>query len=113
MATLTPLQVNNTANPVLITYAAASGGGDTIATGGLTNVILKVRNGSGSAITVTLAGTIACSQGATHNVVVSCAATSDTEIPVPAQCINAVTGNVAVTYSAVTTVTVAVTDYVA
>lgn len=103
MATITPI-ASSTAGTTL-TFAAASGGGDTIATAGYSNVKFLVING-GSSITVTFAGSVPCSQGSTHSVAVT-VPTGDKTITIPAQCINATTGNVAVTYSAVTTVTVA------
>jgi hypothetical protein len=106
MATLTPQA------PGTLTYAAASGGGDTLALGTKTSrPVFLVRNGSGSAITVTLAGINPCSQGVLHSQAVVCAAGADTEIvPLP-QVIDqtpATAGNVTVTYSAVTSLTVAV-----
>jgi hypothetical protein len=106
MATITPV-ATSTAGAVL-PYAAASGGGDTLACG-LTaaEVVLNVRNG-GSSITVTLAGAVPCSQGSLHNKVFTVAA-GDEEIVIPAQCINPTNGNVAITYSSVTSVTVAAT----
>jgi hypothetical protein len=97
-----------------ITYQAASAGGDVVTVGltGLSGVVLRLRNGSGSAITVTLAGSTVCSQGSTHNTVITAAATADTEVYIPSVCVNASTGNVAVSYSGVTTLTVAAIDYV-
>lgn len=107
MATLTPLAVSTAAT--LVTYAAATAGGDTVAVGALTGVVLKVRNASGGSITVTIAGQIVCSQGTTHNTVATCAV-GDTEIVIPPQCVNA-SGNATITYSASTSVTVAALDY--
>jgi hypothetical protein len=105
MATITP--VTTTSAGTALSFAAASGGGDSLAVGLAGNkCVLHVRNGSGGSITVTLAGSIPCSQGSTHNTAITCAV-GDTEIVVPSQCINQTTGAVAVTYSAVTSVTVA------
>lgn len=104
MATITPVAVNTAG--ASLTLAAASGGGDTIATALAPRVVFVVRNAGGSSITVTLAGVVACSQGSTHNVVVTCPNGQDTDIVVPGQCVNPATGNVGVTYSAVTSVTV-------
>lgn len=104
MATITPVAVN--AAGASLTLAAASGGGDTIATGGLTRVVFVVRNASGSSINATFAGVVPCSAGSLHNVVVPCPAGQDTDITVPSQCISPTTGNAGVTYSAVTSVTV-------
>lgn len=105
MATLTPVSATQTG---AITYAAASAGGDAVSMGTRTTAALVVRNASGSAVTVTIAGAVPCNQGSTHNVVQSCPAGADTEINVPSYTINPATGLSAVTYSAVTSVTVAV-----
>jgi hypothetical protein len=87
-----------------LTYAAAAGGGDTIVGGSAQRTTLFVRN-AGSSIAATLAAVNACSQGFLHNVVVTCAV-GDTEIALPANCETAA-GNYGVTYSGVTSVTVA------
>ena len=104
MATITPVQAATTGTAV--TYVAATAGGDTIATSGYSNVKFLVRNGGGASITVTFAGAVPCSQGATHNVAVTCAV-GDTDITIPSQAISATNGQVGVTYSATTSVTVA------
>lgn len=106
MATLNPVATTTAGAPVVM--VAATSGGDTIAaglTGAKTTFV--VANGSGSSITVTLAGAVNCSQGALHNVPYTVAAGATEYIVVPGTCINQSTGGVAVTYSAVTTVTVA------
>lgn len=101
MATITP-----TTSGTSITPAAASGGGDTVATASAQRCILNVVNGSGSSITTTLAATQACNIGGVlHNLVVTCAANKTTPISIPYYCLDS-SGNCAVTYSAVTTVTV-------
>lgn len=105
MATITP--VVDTAAGTAVTFAAATAGGDTVATGGNTSTKFTVRNASGSAVTTTIAGVVPCSQGAVHNTVVSCTAGVDTQIIIPPQCISPTTGNAGITYSAVTSVTVA------
>jgi hypothetical protein len=107
MATVTP--VVPTAAGTTFAYAAASGGGDSIAVGTTAGrkVVFFVKNGDASSITVTLAGAVNCSLGSTHNVVITVPGTTEKEIVVPAHTINQTTGNVAVTYSAVTSVTVA------
>jgi hypothetical protein len=108
------VQSISSATGTTITYQAAAAGGDSVTVGltGLSGVVLRLRNGSGSAITATLAGAVTCSQGSTHNTVVTAAASADTEVYIPSACINPSTGNVAVTYSGVTTLTVAAIDYV-
>lgn len=105
MATITPTA--SVAAGATVGYTSAAGGGDTLVVGSRT-VTFLVRNGGGAPINVTFAGSVACSQGSTHDVVVACPV-GDTKILVPAQAVNVDTGNVAVTYSAVTSVTVAAT----
>jgi hypothetical protein len=107
MATLTPVQ--STAAGAALGYAAATVGGDSIATTGRSNVKFLVRNGSGASITVTLTGVQKCSRGFLHDTIVTVAAGADETITIPGDTIDPVTGNVAVTYSAVTTVTVTAT----
>lgn len=87
-----------------LAYTAAAAGGDTIAGGSAQRTTLLVRNG-GASITVTLVAVNACSQGFLHNVLVT-VPTGDTEIALPTSCETAA-GSYAVTYSSVTTVTVA------
>jgi hypothetical protein len=103
MATITPQPAG------ALTYTAASGGGDTLALGTkTTRPVFLVRNG-GSTITVTLLGVNPCSQGVLHNQVVSVPAGDQEIVPLP-QTIDqtpATAGNVGVTYSSVTSVTVA------
>ena len=101
MATITAQAAS--ANAAL-TYTAAAAGGDTIAGGSAQRTTLLVRNG-GSSITLTIAAVQACSQGFLHNTVVTCAA-GDTEIALPVNCETSA-GNFGVTYSAVTSVTIA------
>lgn len=101
MATITPVSAGSNA---IYTYAAATSGGDTLATASAQRTVLLVRN-AGSSMTVTLTAVNTCSQGVLHNVVVTCAV-GDTEISIPANVKNT-DGTVAVTYSSVTSVTVA------
>lgn len=90
-----------------ITFSSAAGGGDACATG--SDVKLLVKNGSGSSITVTLAtpgtvdGDLAIADRA-----VTVAAGVTTAIPVTDRYKDSTTGLASITYSAVTTVTVAV-----
>jgi uncharacterized protein (UPF0333 family) len=107
MAVVTPVAV--TAAGVAVTFAAASGGGDTVATGGKATR-LHVINSSGSAVTVTFTGVVPCSQGSTHNATATVAAGATEYVQIPAQCIDPSTGNVAVGYSSATSVTVAATQ---
>lgn len=104
MANITPVQVTSDGTAVL-TLAAAAGGGDTIINA-TTSTVFVVNNGSGVSITVTLAGVTACNQGVVHNPQYTVAAGKQVPIPIPSQCLSA-SNTVGVTYSAVTTVTVA------
>lgn len=88
-----------------ITYAAAAAGGDTL--GHTANGALRVRNGGAAAITVTVVtpGNTRYGQ-ADPDIPVSVAAGGEVAIgPFPSDL--AVAGEVSVTYSAVTSVTVA------
>jgi hypothetical protein len=85
------------------TYAAASGGGDTLPNDG--NTVLHVKNGGGSSITATVTSNKKCDQGFLHDDVVAVAAGAEKVIG-PFN-VGRFGRNVAVTYSAVTTVTVA------
>lgn len=90
-----------------LTFAAATVGGDTCATG--SDVRLFVKNGSGSSITVTLVtpGTVD-GDLAIADRTVTVAAGAETAIPMTDLYRNPSTGVASITYSAVTTVTVAV-----
>lgn len=105
MATLTPVTITNAG--VATPLVAASGGGDVIANA--SGARLRVLNGSGSAVTVTLTGVVPCSQGSTHNVTESVAAGATNTIAIPPQCVNPADGTCAVGYSSVTTVSVGAT----
>lgn len=107
MATIAP--VNITTAGQAITFVAASAGGDTIAGAGNTTIQFQVKNGGGASITVTFTGVVPCSQGSLHNAVATVAAGATEYIDVPSQAVDPTTGNAAVTYSSVTSVTVAAT----
>lgn len=109
MAVITPVP-SSTAGAAIV-YAPATSGGDTLAAGLTGGCILKIINAAGSGITVTLAGSIPCSDGFTHAVPYTVPANTTFELVVPRSCVNASTGNVAITYSAVTTVTVAASSF--
>ena len=85
-------------------YVAASAGGDTIVGGSAQRTTLMVRN-AGSSMTVTVAAVNACDQGFLHNLVVTCAV-GDTPIYLPQNCETSA-GNFGLTYSSVTSVTIA------
>lgn len=107
MATLTPQVINRAGTQ--ITLVAAAGGGDAMACGA-TN-FLRVNNGGGSPITVTLAipsGVSGFPNAAYTNTAVSVTNGTEKSIgPIPAQLYaDPVTGLCTITYSAVTSVTV-------
>lgn len=89
-----------------VAYTAAAGGGDTCQTGA--GVLLMVKNGDASSHTVTLAtpGTVNGLAIADRQVLV--AAGSEVAIPVTNDYRAPSTGRAAITYDAVTSVTVAV-----
>lgn len=89
-----------------ITFAAASAGGDKVAPGN--NVYLLVKNGSTAAITVTLDATgLVFNGAAVPDTAVTVGVGADAIVPVTADYRNTTDGLAAITYSAVTTVTVA------
>lgn len=104
MATLTTQQIGLAG--IAVTAVAATSGGDVLSPG--PNTFLKVKNGGGSGITVTIASPVACSQGGTHPLAVTVAAGAIEDIgPLPAaRFADPSDGLVHVTYSGVTTVTV-------
>lgn len=92
-----------------ITYTAASGGGDTYANHGAER--LHVKNGSGSGITVSVVHQLACNQGVVHSpdtYVVPAGAGFLIPALDPGKYNDPATGLVHLTYSGVTTLTVAV-----
>lgn len=102
MATLATQNVTLTG--AVITPVAAAAGGDTFVNNG--RETLMVVNGSAGSIDVTIASPTKCDQGGTHNITVSVAAGATKHIgpfhPVRFGV------NPAITYTAVTSVTVAV-----
>lgn len=93
------------------TYAAAAGGGDTFTPG--QNTFLHVKNGSGGAITVTIATPGTTSGLAIADVSVSVPATTGDRMigPLPGSLFtDPATGVGNITYSGVTSLTVAIVD---
>ena len=88
-------------------FVAATGAGDKVVPGDTT--YLHVKNASGVSVTVTITAVGLCSQGSTHSSVVAVPAGADRVIgPITGSRFAAVSdGLAAVTYSAVTSVTVA------
>lgn len=102
------LTVQNVARTGLApTYASAAGGGDTFVNDGA--VLLHVKNGGGSAVTVTITSTAPATVGlAPSNVTVSVPNAGERMIgPFPPGAFSDANGATAVGYSAVTSVTVA------
>lgn len=105
MATLTLQQIGLAGN--VVSYTAAGGSGDVFSPGDHT--FLKVKNGSGSPITATVNSVQLCNQGFDHDLAVAVAAGAEVEIgPLPAGRFSQTDGLVHVSYSATTSVTVAV-----
>lgn len=105
MATLTKQTI--VTGGVAPTYVAAAGGGDKVAPGA--DTFIHVKNGGGGSITVTVDSVTPCNYGVDHNLVVVLTTGTDQMIgPLPDQRFASPTdGLVAVTYSGVTSVTVA------
>lgn len=105
MATLAAQQATPTGlNPA---YVAAAGGGDSIEVG--PTVFLHVKNGSGASITVTVNSIAACNQGFDHDLAVAVPAAGERMIgPITADRYAGSNGYASVTYSGVTSLTVAV-----
>jgi hypothetical protein len=111
MATITPVASSSNAP---LSYQAATASDSLTATA--QRVTLMVVNGSGASINVTLAGQNPCNYGATHNVVVAVPAGATEPIAVVGGSTAAAmagvvsaAGTVTVTYSSITSVTVAAT----
>lgn len=100
--TVTTVNPSGTVDP---TPVAAAGGGDQFTNNGKT--LLKVVNGSGGSITVTIAAQRSCDQGSTHNIANAVAAGA-TELmgPFDPARYSDASGFVQVTYSGVTSLTV-------
>lgn len=103
MANLVPQ--NASVNGTTLNYVAATAGGDRVTTG--SNIYLLVRNGGGASVTVTLAtpGTIFNGQQI-PDTTVAVAAGADVIIPANAN-YRDTDGRAAITYSDVTSLTVA------
>lgn len=101
MATLSVQDVNTTgATP---SFASATSGGDQFSND--TKTIVEVKS-SGAPCTVTVARQQACQYGSTHNLTVTVPSGGDKMIGPFDQSFNDGTGNVQITYSAVTNITV-------
>lgn len=105
MATLAVQKPVNTGT--VPTFNAAAGGGDQFPNDGQT--VIHVKNGSGGSINVTVASPTACSHGGTHPLVVAVGAGAEKVIgPFPMARHNDANGMVQLTYSGVTSLTLAV-----
>lgn len=102
MAVLTKISSGLTG--AAITFTAAAGGGDSFVNDG--NTVLHVKNGGGSSINVTINSTRQCDQGFDHDLVVAVDAAAEQVIgPFSVARFGR---SVGITYSGVTSVTVAV-----
>ena len=105
MATLTVQEISLTG--LTISFAAAAGGGDQFANSG--KEFLYVKNGGGGSINVTVDSQTLCDQGNDHDAVVAVGAGSEECIgPFNKGRFDDSSENVQITYSGVTSVTVAV-----
>lgn len=95
------------ASGLTVTFGAAAGGGDTFVN--TKDAVLEVINGGGGSITVTVAAVGTCSQGYTHNLAVSVGAGVHKRIGPFSSEYQTSAGVVSITYSGVSSVTVAVT----
>ncbi|MDH5187354.1 MAG: hypothetical protein OEW37_00195 [Rhodospirillaceae bacterium] len=104
MATLT---VYTTAlDGVTPSYVAATGGGDDFVNS--TNTLLHIKNGSGGDITVTVNSLKSCSYGFDHDSVTVVTAGSEEIVgPFDTKRFNDSNGKAAITYSGVTSLTIA------
>jgi len=107
MAVLTAVQAGNSGT--VATLAAASVGGDKFDNPG-DGRRFRVRNGSGSSITVTFTATqpAGCPAGTLHDLAVTVAAGVEKVLKLDPNRFNDGNGQVSVAYSSVTTVTVGV-----
>jgi len=107
MAILTVQQAS--LSGVNTTYGAAAGGGDQFANTG--KAMIHVKNGDVSSKTVTVDSQKVCSQGFDHDAAVAIPAGEERMIgPFPKDRFNDANGDVQITYSAVTSVTIAVVE---
>lgn len=105
MADIT-VQTASPAGLINPTFAAAAVGGDTFTNDGKTIFIIK--NGGGSPVTPTFDSLLNCDQGVDHNVGTAIPTAQDGYFgPFPPSRFNNGSGKVSVTYSGVTSVTVA------
>lgn len=107
MALLAVQQASLSGTPV--TYTAAAGGGDTIALPH-DKVALRIKNGGGAGITASIAFPGTTPYGVANPVRTTSSIAAGAEVvvgPIPLSAADPVTGLVSVTYSGVTSVTVA------
>lgn len=104
MATLTVQTID--LDGLAASYAAASGGGDVFPNDGETS--LHVLNGGAGSITVTVAAQSPCNQGTLHDSVTTVGIGAEAFIgPFEKKRFNNTSGQAAITYSGVTSVTIA------
>lgn len=103
MADLTVQEINIVGQ--VVTFAAASSAGDAFVNDGRTS--LRVKNGGVAPITVTIVSQRQCDQGFSHNQAISVAAGETRETGAIDSRFSDTNGKVQVTYSGVSSVTVA------
>lgn len=105
MATLTVQQITLTGTTP--SYAACASGGDEFVNDGQT--FIQVKNASGGELTVTVNSRTNCNQGSDHDVAVAIPLTTGDKMigPFPPSRFNNGDGKVTITYSGVTSLTIA------
>lgn len=94
-----------------VTFESANADGNYFTNNG--RKVLRVKNGGGADITITVDSPTECDQGFTHDVEVTVTASEERDIgPFKTTRFNDSNGRVNITYSGVTSVTVAVIEYV-
>lgn len=108
MATLTVYTAPGAGAGVAVTAASAAGGGDVFPNNGKT--LVEITNGGGSSITPTFAATGVLPSGAAISSVATAVAAGATRVfgPFPPNEFNNSSGQVAITYSSATSVTLRV-----
>jgi hypothetical protein len=105
MAALT-VQTASLGTSLTPTFAAAAAGGDTFANNGRT--FLYVKNGSGAPITVTVNSLVSCNFGVDHDITITVPAGSEEMSgKFPVNRFNSSAGSASITYSDVTSLTIA------
>lgn len=107
MAVINPQQITNVG--IALTYASASSGGDLINNSDDKTMVI-IKNGGASSITVTASATVKCNFGELHDLELTIGAGAEKIIKLENYW-NNTSGQVPLTYSATTSVTLAAFKY--